>query len=130
MRAEEERHWWYRGNRAMVKAVLGRRLAGAATVRWLDVACGSGGNLAEPARVLGRAAACVGLDLSAQALELCRARRIERVVRASLEEVPFAAGSFDVVTCFEALYHEEVADWRNAIAGFARVLAPSGWLLL
>src|SRR5262245_25499611 len=117
MRAEEERHWWYRGNRAMVKALLAGRLEGGGTPRWLDVACGTGGNLAEPERVLGRTAACFGLDLSAQALALCRERGLARVVRASLEDVPFAAGSFDVVTCFEALYHQEVADWRAAVAG-------------
>lgn len=130
MRSEEERHWWYRGNRRMVVALLRGRLPKGRVPRWLDVACGTGGNLAEPERVLGCAARTCGLDLEPAALEMTRSRGVPHVVRASLDALPFGGGAFDVVTCFEALYHEAVRDWRAAIAGFARVLAPGGLLLL
>jgi SAM-dependent methyltransferase len=98
-------------------------------IRWLDAACGTGGTSPIPG---GCSAATRPLRRRprARGAALCRARGIECVARASLDELPYAQGSFDLVTCFEALYHEGVRDFRAAVAGFARVLAPGGWLLL
>ena len=129
MRSEEKLHWWYRGNRKAVRALLARRWREHRLPRWLDVACGTGGNLAEPERLIGRSAQAFGLDLEPAALALTRSRGVPHVVRATLDDLPFAEGSFDLVTCFEALYHQGVPNWPDALAGFARVLAPGGFLL-
>ena len=129
MRSEEERHWWYRGNRAMVLALLAGRFPADRPLRWLDVACGTGGNLSDPRRLLGREAVTVGIDLDWEALEMTRRRGVTHVVRGTLDHLPFGDGEFDLVTCFEALYHEAVRDWRGALVGFARVLRPGGLLL-
>jgi SAM-dependent methyltransferase len=43
---------------------------------------------------------------------------------------PFPSGTFDLVTSFEVIYHRAVTDDSAALGEFARVLKPSGWLLL
>ena len=50
------------------------------------------------------------------------------LVRASLEQLPFRAGSFSVVTCVLAL--EFVADPAVAVAELARVQPPGGRLVI
>ena len=127
MRAEEERHWWYRGNRAVVAALLGS-VRGAVIGRHLDVGCGTGQNLESLARTTGSRS--VGLDFAPAALAHCRARGLHRLVQGSVMQLPFRPQSFDLVTCFEVLYHREIGDWRTAIAGLAAVLRPGGILLL
>jgi SAM-dependent methyltransferase len=66
----EQRHWWFVGRRRilcrLIKEVLGP--AGAATI--VDVGCGTGANTA----ALAHDYRCVGIDTSAEAIELARAR--------------------------------------------------------
>lgn len=130
MRATEDAHWWYVGNRAiaegLVRRALGARPAGAPPLRTLDAGCGTGRNLVWHAN-LGLA---TGLDREPRALQHCRQRGHERLVRGSLTELPFADGSFDAVTCFEVLYHEAVTDWRATVAALAKLVRPGGVLLL
>ncbi len=130
MRGTEDAHWWYVGNRAIVQGLLHRVLgpapAGAPPRRTLDAGCGTGRNLVWHAE-LGQAH---GLDREPLALAHCRARGHERLVRGSLVELPFADGSFDLVTCFEVLYHRAVTDWQGTIGGLARLVRPGGVLLL
>lgn len=129
MRATEDAHWWYRGNRTIVRALLARALRArgdGAPLRTLDAGCGTGRNLVWHAE-LGEAH---GLDLEPKALAHCRRRGHERLVRGSLTAPPFAEASFDLVTCFEVLYHQAIDDWRAAITGLARLVRPGGVLLL
>lgn len=121
----EERQWWYRGQRALAFALLEPALAPAARRRLLDAGCGTGYNLRALAG-LGRAS---GVDLSPAALAFCRERRVE-ALRASVLALPFADGSFDVVTSFDVIYHAWVSDDRAAAAELARVLRPGGLLLV
>lgn len=125
MRRSEDRHWWYVANRAIVQALLDRAMP-TGPIRSLDAGCGTGANLV---RLADRGPAC-GIDLAPEALVLGRTRGIERLARASVADLPFADATFDLVTCFEVLYHQAMPDWRAAIAGFGRVLRPGGVLLL
>jgi ubiquinone/menaquinone biosynthesis C-methylase UbiE len=99
----------------------------------LDVAAGTG----RVARALLRQPAFDGrlvlADLSAAMLregQLACAAWPDRLdwVRAPAAPLPFAAGTFDAVTCLEAL--EFVPDARSALAECARVLRPGGLLLV
>jgi SAM-dependent methyltransferase len=121
----EERQWWYSGQRAIALALLDAAGGAPAGRGLLDAGCGTGYNLVALAR-LGRA---VGVDLSPEAIALCRERGV-RALRGSVLQLPFADAAFDAVTSFDVLYHAWVSDDRAAVAEMARVLRPGGVLLV
>ena len=124
MHAAEDRQWWYAGMRAISFALLdGAPLPAAA--RLLDAGCGTGGMVGHLAD-RGRA---VGVDLSAEAVRLARARGAA-VARGELLALPFADGTFDCVTSFDVVYHRWVRDDAAAVREMARVLRPGGLLLV
>jgi SAM-dependent methyltransferase len=129
MFAQEERHWWYVGMRRISAALLDRH--GPRTGRngppsILDAGCGSGGTT----RFLAERGAVTGVDLSSAALDFAKRRGLARLARASVDALPFCAGSFDVVTSFDVLYHLAVEDDRAALAELHRVLRVGGVLLI
>ena len=91
--------------------------------RILDLGCGTGRYL----RLVGEGPYAVGMDLSRGML--VRARRqssghAAAWVQASVECVPFPAGSFDRV--MSGLVLDHVHDLRRFFAGIAQVLKPGG----
>jgi SAM-dependent methyltransferase len=92
----------------------------------LDAGCGTGGALGWLAE-FGRPA---GVDVHPLALRLAAERGRARLAQASVQALPFPADSFHLLTSFDVLYHLRVADDRQALREFARVLRPGGWLLL
>ncbi|HYU18716.1 MAG TPA: class I SAM-dependent methyltransferase [Chloroflexota bacterium] len=131
---QEERHWWYVGMRRISIALLDRfpprqpepNGDTASRLEILDAGCGSGGMtryLAERGRV-------TGMDLSPRALTFARCRRVERLVRGSIDALPIRSASFDLVTSFDVLYHLAVADDVVALEELHRVLRPGGVLLI
>lgn len=125
--AIEETHWWYAGMRRITRALLdpARVAVEGRRPRLLDVGCGTGLNVAEA----GAWADAVGVDVSDEALRFSRARGVA-VSKASIEALPFPDGAFDVVTCFDVLYHRAVEDDARAVRELARVLAPGGLLFV
>jgi SAM-dependent methyltransferase len=121
----EDRHWWYAGMRRITRAMLDEH-ASLRNASILDAGCGTGANLV----MLGQYGAAVGVDIEPQALDLCRARGLQGLARASVTELPFAAESFDLVTSFEVIYHLAVSDDEAALREVRRVLKPGGLLLL
>jgi SAM-dependent methyltransferase len=120
----EDDFWWYAGMRRAVAALLDRYVGRVGRV--LDAGCGTGANLA----FLARYGQPVGVDLSAEALQFAAQRRPDAIARGSVDALPFADGSFDLVTSFEVIYHLAVADDRRALAEMARVTRSGGWLLV
>jgi SAM-dependent methyltransferase len=117
----EERHWWFRGRRSVIGALL-RRASAQPDGRFLDIGCGTGRNLAE----FARGDTAVGVEFSAEAVEIARGRGLDcRQARA--EALPFADGSFDVVTAFDVLEH--LRDDRVALTEARRVAAPGALLV-
>lgn len=120
----EERHWWYRGRRRVLAAVLDG-LALPAGSRILDAGCGSGRNMADLA-LRGEVA---GVELASSSLDVARARGVGEVRAGSLEEpLPFADGAFDLAVALDVLEH--LRDDRPAWAQLARVVAPGGRLVI
>ena len=121
MMAADERHWWYRGRRRVLRAAI-ERLPLVPEARLLDAGCGSGRMLDELARY-GRVC---GVDLSSEAVAAARARGHD-VIRAAIEAMPFAAGAFDLVTCLDVIEH--TPDDRVTLAELRRVTRPGGLLI-
>jgi SAM-dependent methyltransferase len=94
----------------------------------LDLGCGVGffGGTARK-----RGARVVGLDFSAVALELCRAREPGmRVLRGDATRLPFPDARFDVVLLNDIIEHLAEEPGRHMIAEVFRVLRPGGRLVV
>ncbi len=119
----EDNYWWYRGLRTLVHTVLARYAPRQVAI--LDAGCGTGANL-QLMQSYGRA---IGIDLSQQAIEFCRARGIpnDRAFQASLTDLPFCPGEFDLVLSFDVICN--IPDDAQALAEIARVLRPGGRLI-
>ncbi|MCW3023105.1 MAG: hypothetical protein JWR30_2427 [Conexibacter sp.] len=122
MLSSDERHWWYRGRRRVLRAQLDR-LPLAPGARLLDAGCGSGRTLDELVRY-GRVS---GIDLSPQAVAAAQRRGHQDVRVGRVEQLPFADGTFDVVTCLDVIEH--TPDDRASLAELRRVVRPGGLLL-
>lgn len=94
--------------------------------RVLDVACGTGQWLAATA-ALGALPA--GVDISHKALEICRAALPQAELHCGpAERLPFADGSFDMISCLGALEH--FLDPVAALREMVRVAKPGARFIL
>lgn len=124
----EDHHWWFQGRLALTLRTLARHLpgpgvSGASRVRLLDMGCGTGLFLQRlPAEV-----DAVGLDFSGEALAFTRLRGLSRLVCGDSQRLPFADGSFDMVTAFDLVEH--VDRDRDLVAEVHRTLRPGGVFL-
>jgi SAM-dependent methyltransferase len=122
MLSNDERHWWYRGRRRVLRAELDR--LPLPTGAWLlDAGCGSGRTLDELARY---GTAC-GVDISETAVASARGRGHD-VRLGAVETMPFPDGTFDVVTCLDVIEH--TADDRATLRELLRVTRPGGLLIV
>src|SRR5512134_3444698 len=121
----EQSHFWFRGFRQYMKPALVRATAGVTAPRILDCGCGTGSNL-EMLRPYGRA---VGFDLTRIGPAFAREHG-HRVAQASIAQIPFTTGTFDLVTSFDVFQCLPDPVERDAISEMSRVLKPGGWLLL
>ena len=122
----EDRLWWFRGMGRISDALIERYVDNPRNLEILDAGCGTGGMLG----TLGTRGRVTGLDRSAEALRFARRRPEARLVQGSVERLPFAEESFDLVTSFDVLYHLDVSDDRRALRELRRVLRPGGTLVL
>lgn len=119
----EDGHWWFRGRRAVLWAML-RRAGLPDRPQVLDAGCGTGRNLAE----FGRLGTARGVDPSRQAIEFCRRRGLGEVEAAGIEALPFADGTFDLILATDVLEHVERDDL--AASELRRVAAPGALLVV
>ena len=119
----EDSHWWFRGRRAVIGALLARAAVPPGTAV-LDAGCGTGRNL-ELYRRIGPAS---GVDPSPDAVSFCRARGLSDVRVGDARQLPFEDERFGLVAATDVLEH--VADDVAALAQMRRVAAPGARLLL
>ncbi len=107
--------------------VFARRIAKGRRV--LDAACGEGYGSALLADV---ATEVIGVDIDTESIAHARERygahANVRFEPGDATRLDFPPGRFDLVVCFETLEH--VQDQERMIAGFARVLADDGILIV
>jgi SAM-dependent methyltransferase len=123
MLALDDHHWWYRGRRRAVRAVIAgvRRPADA---RLLDAGAGSGRTLDELVRY-GRVA---GVELNPIGVEAARRRGHVDVAQAPVEAIPHPDASFDLVTCLDVIEHTD--DDVRSLRELQRVTRPGGALIV
>lgn len=118
-------YWWLAGKYRIVRDVVDRGFHPAGpTPRILDLGCGPG-NLLDHLRGRGEP---FGSDFSPDALGFARGRGYQRLFRADFQRLPVKTETFDLVTCIDVLEH--LPDDRTAAAELARVLRPSGLLVV
>lgn len=98
-------------------------------VRLLDVGCG-GGVLSEEFAALG--CQVTGIDTSTKSIAVAQAHAVRSGLSidyrvGSGTSLDFADASFEAVSCCDVLEH--IGDWKQVIAGAARVLVPGGLFL-
>src|SRR5215212_5076254 len=98
----EDHFWWFAGMRTIAGALLDQHCRPNCDRRILDAGCGTGSNLLWLQRYAGDGD-IYGIDISFQALEMSRHRECERLVQASVTNLPFADSSFDLVTSFDVI---------------------------
>jgi SAM-dependent methyltransferase len=120
----EDRHWWFRGRRAVIRALLERGEA-PQRPRVLDAGCGTGRNLAE---LQPTAAELHGVDRAAEAVQFCRQRGLDGVQQSELDHLPFDDGAFDLLLATDVVEHLD--DDAGALRELKRVAAPGARLLV
>jgi SAM-dependent methyltransferase len=124
MLALDERHWWYRGRREVLRAVLrGVPMPPPREARVLDAGCGSGRTL-DDLKAYGAAS---GMELHPLGVEAAR-RRGHEVREGRVEAIPYADSSFDLVTCLDVIEHTD--DDVAALRDLRRVTRPGGRLVV
>lgn len=126
MHEVEKSHFWYVGMRRITEFLLTRYLPKTTERKILDAGCGTGGALL----FLNKYGKTYGVDISSDAINLCKKRGLTNIVLGSVEQLPYSSGFFDVVTCFDVLYHRQVMSDEKALREFYRVLQPDGLLLI
>lgn len=119
-------YWWYRAQRANVVSAI-RGLPVPPEARLLDAGCGTGRNLAalvESAGVHG-----YGIDVSPSAGAVWQEGRETRCCQASINALPYASATFDIVTSVDVLCERSV-DVRKALSEMARVTKPGGSVVI
>ena len=131
MHRVEETHWWFVGRRKIIEsflkpvvADLKSGLRSAQSLHILDVGCGTGANL----EMLSQFGSAEGVDVSAQALDFCRARGLELVKEGAAEQLPYEDNSFDLVTGLDVVEHLD--DDVVGLSEMRRVTRPGGKVVL
>jgi ubiquinone/menaquinone biosynthesis C-methylase UbiE len=123
----EGSHWLYLGMQTITERLLNRWCAAKSRLNILDAGCGTGAGMTTYLTHYGDV---TGVDISEIALGFCRKRGAKRLSRASVTDLPFASGIFDLVTSFDVLYEQAVTNDLRALTEFSRVLKIEGYLLL
>jgi SAM-dependent methyltransferase len=124
----EDRMWYFRAlNRRFVHFLRRGGWEKNSARRALDAGCGTGG-LIKDLHAAFPPAEIVGLDFSARACELARARTGAEVVEGSITDLPFPDASFDAVVSADVVC--QVEDGARSLREFARVTRPGGLVLV
>ncbi len=123
----EDQHWWYVGNHEMFFNLLQRNNILTSGINVLDAGCGTGGwlHLLKNAYELNE----TGIDNHEIALTLASSRNNINLIYGDINTYPFKESSFDLVTCYDVIYHRDV-DETLAIRNFNRILKNNGCLLV
>jgi SAM-dependent methyltransferase len=121
----ENGHWWFLARRRILRETLRRYARLPDRPRVLEAGCGTGGNLA----MLADFGEVSAFEPDEEARRHAVAKGAFEVRDGRLPgEIPFEAGSFDLICAFDVLEHvdEDLASLR----ALGQRLRPGGWMLL
>jgi 2-polyprenyl-3-methyl-5-hydroxy-6-metoxy-1,4-benzoquinol methylase len=121
----EGEHFYYKSVHHLILGLVDKFSPSRENLEILDAGCGTGG-LAVQLATRGKVSA---VDLHPKAVEYAGSRGVN-VVQSSIKEMPFPTGHFDVVTCVDVIYHQNVDDDVAALKEIRRVLKPDGVLVM
>ena len=122
----QEEHWWYVARRQYIASIL-KSISPNSLQSVLEVGCGPGPMIGF-LRKYGKTV--IGIEYSKYALRLCHNHGNDKLVRGTIEKLPFPDESFDLVTAFEVLYHRNVRDDMEAIKELYRICKKGGNVLI
>ena len=123
----EASHWWFLSKRKLITSFLKKYYQKEGAKRKiLDIGCGTGIILKE----FNKHGTTYGIDLSDQAVRFCKLRGLKNVRKASTSKIPFKSDYFDIIGCFDVLYHKDVKDDIQALNEIARVCKKGGRLFI
>ncbi len=116
----EDRHWWFVARRRILCRLIEELLPPDPAATVVDVGCGTGGNIA----ALAGRYRCVGIDTSAEAIELARQRfpQVQFIAGRAPQDLGGLAGEARLVMLTDVLEH--VADDRAMFAELFAAAAP------
>ena len=123
----EEKYWWFAAMRHITDTIAARELR-TPNIRILDAGCGTGFNLGYYGSGNGRD--IFGLDITKEALDWVRERGFHKAVQASVTEIPYQSGMFDLVFSFDVLQQLPNDINESGIREMHRVLKPGGHLFI
>ncbi|MBI2934955.1 MAG: class I SAM-dependent methyltransferase [Chloroflexi bacterium] len=122
MNSFEEDNWWWAGKRQLISKMLERLGPRKASI--LDIGCGTGSNL----RSWERHGNVLGMDIASEALNFCRLKGNDRLLKGDAAMLPFRSEAFDVIVALDILEHIEKD--AHAVKEFFRVCRRGGHILL
>jgi SAM-dependent methyltransferase len=120
---QEEKHWWFETRRDIIINLLERS---GRNSKILEIGC-SGGPLIRALHELGYKNV-QGIDISRDAIDLCRRRGINDVFVMDGSKPEFKDGQFDIVIASDVLEH--IQDDEKALLEWNRILKPAGKLIV
>lgn len=122
----EEKHWWFRGRRAILKSVLDYFFQSCPyTPDILEVGCGNGGNL----KLLSDYGRISAVELDNAARERAIHRGLAQIKEGWLpDNLPFEDTKFDLVAALDIIEHLD--DERRSIQVLRDRLKSKGYILI
>lgn len=121
----DDRHWWYRGRREVLEALIRRVARPPKNARILEIGCGTGHNF-EMLSAFGRVDA---LELDEQVRRFAEKRLGREIMSAPLPELAGVPdNSYDLIGAFDVIEH--IDDDRAGIASIAEKLKPGGKFIM
>jgi SAM-dependent methyltransferase len=132
VREVEESHWFFVARRRILARLLDSLLDEVDQPRILDTGCGTGATMG----FLEHYGQVTGIDVSLKAVRYCQVQGRSRLCLADGAALPFANGSFDLVTALDLLEHlpQEASGlqeiWRVLKSGGRTVLCVPAFMFL
>lgn len=121
----EDNYWWHVGLRKLTLSYIDRFGYKQRALRILDAGCGTGGMIKDCLDY-----APYGLELSEEAINFCKLRGLDTIVRGSICDTPFKNSFFDIVISLDVLYHKWIDDDLKTLQEFYRIMKSGGVLVV
>jgi SAM-dependent methyltransferase len=124
----ERDHWWYRGMRSILSALLERHIEGRRVKDVLEAGCGTG-YTAQWLQTLWPWNIVLS-DIESLALTLAKGLGASGLLQADICQLPFASAQFELILCLDVLVHLPPGEEDRCLSEFFRALKPGGFALL